>query len=570
MAETLTTILKTDTVRLFYDDLQNNNYYVFVSAVSSADNRINVVNSIRSKNLFLDKVIFGKKILNSDCKFMIKYYPWQAGQTFVQYDDAGGIENERFYCVVGPSINDTGDYRVYKCLFNNDGGKVATAPNFNATTTDQIYRTADGYVWKYMYKLTQAEFEAYNAVGYIPIVDDFEIAPFDHDVTPTDANTYPLPSKTGSDIDQIFVENKDSNSGYPRVIGTIVERPTNEGTLQVQADLATPLNEIRNYYSGMSVIVTGSDGTTNVYECTLYQYGTQLDGDAFPSGTNAEAEIQLASGDDPLSDGVQKGARVEIVPRIIIEGDGTGAVAKPIIEDGRVTSILVLEKGSGYHTVQASVKDPALDFDPDNKLSTDARATIRPILSPKGGHNVDRLEELACRHILLYGYITEGDNNKIGSTNNYSHLGIVKEPEWETANTDSSSYAPDVFDNRIKVVTDDYGSVVVNEVLTQIDDDNQTCFAAKVHEIDASANTIYLYDYNRIHAPVENNDIAFDTTADFQNESGVTITINSPVANNVTESPLTQRSGLVYFMEDFSPLERTQQSREEYKLLLEF
>jgi len=42
------------------------------------------------------------------------------------------------------------------------------------------------------------------------------------------------------------------------------------------------------------------------------------------------------------------------------------------------------------------------------------------------------------------------------------------------------------------------------------------------------------------------------------------------VANNVIESPYTQRSGLVYFMEDFAPLERTQNSREEYKLLLEF
>jgi len=569
MAETLTSILKTDTVRLFYDDLQNNNYYVFVSAISTSDNRINVVNSIASKNNFLDKVIFGKKILNSDCKFMIKYYPWQAGQSFVQYDDTVSLEGERFYCVVGPSINDTGDYRVYKCLFNNNGGKVSTAPNFNATTTEQIYRTADGYIWKYMYKLTQAEFEAYNAVGFIPVVDDFEIAPFDNDHTPEDANNYPLDTKTGSAIDQIFVENINSNSGYARATGTLVERPGNDGTIVIRGSLEFPLNEIANYYSGMSAVITKSDGTTLIYRISRYSYGADLNGNDF-NDDNAEAEIQLADGTDPLGDGVGNGAAFEIVPRITISGNGTGAEAKPIVENGVITSVLVLNKGSGYHTVTAKVEDPLVDFDPDNALSTDARAVIRPILSPKGGHNTDRLEELACRHVLLYGYITESDNNQIGSTNNYSHLGVVKEPEWEEANTAAAAYAPDVFDNRIKIVTDDYASVTVDEVLTQVNDDNETCFAAKVHEIVPASNTVYLYDYNRVHAPVGNNDIALDPDVDFQNESGVTISINSPVANNVTESPLTQRSGLVYFMEDFSPLDRTNQSREEYKLLLEF
>lgn len=558
MAETLTTLLKTDTVRLFYDDVQDNNYYVFVSAISpSAADRTNVVNSVQSKNIFLDKVIFGKKILPTDTKFMIKYYPWQAGQVFAQYDDREDMEGQRFYCVVGPSINDTGDYRVYKCLYNNEGAKVAAAPNFVSTTTDQIYRTADSYVWKYMYKLTQAEFEAYNAVGYIPVVDDFEIAPFDVDATPTDANNYPISTEIGSHIDQIFVENSDSNSGYPRATGTLAARPLDDGEITIEGSLEYPLNKVAGYYSGMSVAITLSDGNTNLYKCSTYSYQANTD-----LGT-----IGLSTGDDPLADGVGRGAQVEILPKITIEGDGSGASAKPVITNGQITSIVVLNKGSGYNTVTAKVEDPVVDFNP-GKLSTDNRAVIRPIMSPKGGHNTDRLEELSCRHVLLYGYITEADNNQIGATNLYSHLGIVKSPAWESANTDLHN--PTVFDNRIKIVTDDYASLVVNEVVTQVDDDNITCFSAKVHQIDQNANTVWLYDYNQVHAPRPGNDIALDYGNDFQNESGVTISINTPVADNVTESPLTQRSGLVYFMEDFSPLERNQTSREEYKLLLEF
>lgn len=560
MAETLTSLLKTDTVRLFYDDLQANDLYVFVSSVTRiGEDRREVVNSISTKNEFLDNVIFGKKILNSDCKFMVKYYPWQEGQSFVQYDDAVTLEGERFYCVVGPNINDTGDYRVYKCLYNNNGGTVSNAPNFNATTTDQIYRTADGYIWKYMYKLTQTEFEAYNAVGYIPVVDDFIYAPFDSDANNAPANTQP--TTTGSPIDQIFVENVDANSGYPRATGTLEANAALDGELKVSGDLALPLNEITNYYSGMAIVIT-TGGVTRIYTISTYTYGIDED------NPDAEATIQVSANDDPYGDGVTKGAKFQIVPRIRIQGNGSGAEAYPIVENGKITSILVTNKGEGYHTVQANIVDPLYDFNPDDPNTVDIRAEIRPILSPKGGHNTDRLEEMKCRHILLYGYITEDDNNAIGATNSYSHLGIVKEPQWESANTDLHN--PNVFDNRIKIVTNDYGSVVVDEVLSQVNDQNETCFAGRVHEIDASANTIYLYNYNRIHAPQVGNDIAFDPTIDFQNESGVTIEINTPVANNVTESPYTQRSGLVYFMEDFTPLDRTNQSREEYKLLLEF
>ncbi len=561
MAETLTSILKTDTVRMFYDDLQNNEYYVFVSSVTlENEDRINVENSIRSKNLFLDKTIFGKKILNSDCKFMIKYYPWQEGQTFVQYDDNVNLDRERFYCVVGPNINDTGDYRVYKCLYNNNGGKVSTAPNFDNTIEDQIYRTADKYIWKYMYKLTQSEFEAYNAVGYIPVVDNFTFAPFDSDANNAPANTQP--TTTGSPVDQIFVENPTSNQGYPKASGNLDGAPGNDGTLVLLPSLEFPLSEITNYYSGMTVVLTYS-GLTKLYTVSTYTYDETGGQNGTPVG-----RVQLSTNDDPRGDGILGSGSYIILPKIKITGNGSGAEAYPVMEEGSIKSIIVNNAGEGYHTIEAEVVDPLYDFDPGNIATTDSRAIIRPILSPKGGHNTDRLEELVCRHVLLYGYITEDNNNLIGATNSYSHVGIVKEPEW--ANTSSNYTPPVVFDNRIKVITDDYGSVEVNELLTQVNSDNETCFAAKVHEIDASANTIYLYDYNRVHAAQPGNDIAFDPAIDFQNSSGVTIEINTPVANNVTESVYTQRSGLVYFMEDFTPLDRTNQSREEYKLLLEF
>lgn len=93
-----------------------------------------------------------------------------------------------------------------------------------------------------------------------------------------------------------------------------------------------------------------------------------------------------------------------------------------------------------------------------------------------------------------------------------------------------------------------------------------------MHEVDDTNGIIYLAEYM---GPYPNNvatgqgDTSLDLTLPLRNETGQTITINSPVANNVTLSSYTQRTGEVYFMENFFPLARTDLSREEFKFVLE-
>lgn len=547
MAEILTTKLKNDTTRLFFDVIQNNDYYVFVSSIASDPlTRVNAVNSQYSKNQFLENVLFGKKIFNSDVKFMIKYHPWQKDQVYVQYDDRENLEDQKFYAVVGPNNNDSGDYRVFKCLSNNNGSPSTTPPNFNPVTVNQIYRTADGYVWKYMYVITVPEFEAYNAVGYIPLIGNFEIDP-----TANSNNVV-----YGSEISDIFVENFIDNAGYPYVeSGVLSGQPGNDGTLVLRSP---ELSQIANYYSGMVVYINNTTGESFVYEIDTYTYDT----------TTGLGRTKVKG--DPRGDGVALNAGFQILPRIEISGDGIGAVAVPRIISGRIDSILVLNSGSGYYNITARVIDPLYDFDPDDPFSIDVRATLRPLLSPQGGHNYNLIDEMHCRHILLYGYITETDNNQIGVSNSYSVIGIVKNPEFtadpETANTDS----PDVFDNRISITTNDYAKAVVNSRLTQLNIDGNITFSAKVHSVDETSNTVYLSEYMGPYLNTSNNDISLDPSVVLRNETGQLIQINSPAANNVIESRYTQRTGTVYFFEDFFPLTRSQTSREEYKLVLEF
>lgn len=548
MAEILTTKLKNDTVRLFYDDVQNNDFYVFVSSISSDPlTRISSENSQYSKNQFLERTLFGKKVFDSDVKFMIKYHPWQKDQVYVQYDDRVSLEDQKFYAVVGPTNNDSGDYRVYKCLSNNNGGPSTTPPNFNPVTVNQIYRTADGYVWKYMYVLTVPEFEAYNTVGYIPLLGNFEIDPT--------ANSNNVVS--GSEISDIFVTNFIDNNGYPSVQnGILAARPGNDGTLTLRS---IELSTIANYYSGMIIYVNNPTGESYVYEIDTYSYNI---GTGF--GT-----AKVKNG-DPLADNVSNNATFQILPRIRIRGDGTGALAIPRMVGERIDTILVLNPGEGYNNITAEVIDPLYNFDPDDPLSIDVRAELRALLSPVGGHNYNLIDEMHCRHALLYGYITETDNNQIGATNTYSVIGVVKNPTFtpdpDTANTAS----PDVFDNRLGIITDQYAKLSVDSRVIQLNTNSEIVFSAKVHDIDASSNTVYLSEYMGPYLNSANNDISLNTSLPLINATGQIVEINTPVANNIIESRYTQRTGTVYFMEDFFPLSRSKSSREEYKLVIEF
>lgn len=557
MAEVLTTKLKNDTIRLFYDDILNNEYYFAVSSISLDElSRVDAVNSLYSKNQFKENIIFGKKVYPEDIKFMIKYYPWQSDTVYDQYDDKTNLEDKKFYAVVGPNNNDSGDYRVYKCLDNNNGAASVSPPNYNAETKKQIYAETDGYVWKFMYYLTEQEFEAYNAVGYIPLEKVFDINPVPERFDSVANTTVEI---TGSQISDIVVENAFDNNGYPSVEnGIIINTPNNDGTFLIRN---ANLSETSNFYSGMTIYITNkADEVSRSYIIDTYRW------DENPASDIAKVRVI----GDPLADGIVGSSTFRIVPTITLSGDGSGAEVVAIVTENRITGVEVLQPGNDYNNVTATVVDPQINFDPSNASTIDVRAVLRPVLSPFGGHDFNLIDEMHCRNILMYAYITESDNNKIGQSNSYSAVGLIKNPEFSPDPDNANTASPLVFDNRIEIITDDYGKVEVNTLVKQTDINNTKTFEGRVHAINASSNTIFICSYSGPYGNQSNNDISLDYTKPLINETGQTLQINTPVADNIIESRYTQRSGTIYFMEDFVPLERSVTSREEYKLVLEF
>ena len=655
MPEILTNNFNQDVNKLFIADAKaNEDYYMFVSSIGG----MTPVDSASSQNEFLEKTLFAKRIKEADINFMIKYYPWQRGVVYEEYDDITDLDGQKFYAVVGPNDNDTGDYRIYKCLNNNERSTAQSPPTFDAANINQIYETADGYVWKYMYRLTTLQFEGYNALGYIPIDPTAAVSPAE---------------VSGGGISEVQVTNADSNQGYVEKNGFIksvygrTAGYTTHGLvgLQIQAS-ENDWSAIDNYYVGQSLYATNpSSSVTNLFKIEYYKLNTatgyaeiRVNGEisnptrGIVEGATTASPVVITATDHGLTDGqpitftnvkgmtelnvnastglpiyyadvltadtfalkttsnlvtnlngtaftayesggnwealtdfIVSGAKVnaniKIFPRIEINGDGVGAVAIPEIDGSTINKVILLNKGSGYNNAIGKVVDPNVDFVPENPVSTDVRATIRPVIEPNGGHAYNLIDELKCKHFSMYAYVTAEDNTKIGDTNTYGAIGIVRSPQfkdmtgvstWRSGQANTAT-EPDVFDNRIAITTDDFGKLTSNSVINQIDVDNEIVFTAQVHEIDEAANTVYLAEYigpYKNNALSGNGDTSFDPNLAIVSNSGQRITINNPIADNVVYSDYIQRTGEVYFMEDFFPLSRTDLSREEFKFVLEF
>lgn len=561
MATIVTNSYRTDLTRLFVSDVSANDYYLFVSSTANTS----VSNSQESEREFLEKTLFGKKIDPDDVFYMTKNYPWEINKVYTQYDNAADLSGQQYYAVVYPENNQTGDYRIYKCLFNNYGAESINPPNYSASTPNQIYEMPDGYIWKYMYELSVTEFDKYNTIGYIPIIED------------TSANTAAPTSSSTSTIDQVSVLNAETNKGYESITGAIYQvlRGTeNKVTLTAAADA---FSEIENYYAGYTLYVTNTNtGESNLYTVNTYEWDS----------TNQRGIVTLNEGTP--SDGIlTNSANYQLTPKVKIVGNGTGATAIPVIDsNGTITKIRVINRGSGYTDASASVSDPYA-FNPDSITSQDTRVVLKPILSPKGGHGENLVDELNSNHALTFIGLDNFDNDIIPTSNEFASVGIVKNPEFKVFPN------PTVFDNRIELILDEH-SLSVNDVITQIESSNtssdfynETRFSGKIHAISGNVVNIceYMGPYPNDAPDVANtdfSDVSLKISLPLLSPDSETLTINtdnnpaypsgydSSTYPGFALSSYVQRTGEVLYMNNFTSVSRTANSKEQFKILLEF
>ena len=513
------------TENYYLKNLIENDFWLFGSFAGVSVKPLST-NAPKTARDFIDKTIFGIQIEPRDLSFMLPIIVWRQDVVYAAYDDQAILDGTNFYVVVEPEI-DGGDYHIFKCISNARNTTSVNKPEFTNSIADGIYELPDGYIWKYMSSTPFVSFRRFSARNLMPVVRNASVEAVADD-----------------GIFSVVVENTNTNKGYELIAGTVESFDSITGIVYINStakldssdgsqfssiqafDFSTP-----NFYLNRSLYIRKNE-TSSILETEVFEI--------IESGIlNSRPFIRVQP-----NTFIEAFDIIQIAPTIQIRGNGTGAIAMPVFEAGRIVSTRMLSYGTGYTRATATILDPTQAFDVTQGA---ARATLRAIISPDDGHGTNIFRELKCKQIGIAKSISSGVGFDIPSVGTYSKIAVVKKPVFETE-FDSST-----FDNRIKLTSN--SSVAAISVGQTVRQGN---VQGIVHEVDTGTNTIYVSDYTGPYS-----ETFVDTAPIDIGTGGISI-------NTIEYSPYIGDTGDVLFIADSVPIQRTEDKVEQIRLIIDF
>lgn len=529
---------RTEIARSLYRDIYNENdfYYFFVGRTTEWDDEESPedpVDSVRYANTSSRNMLFVKRIQSSDTVLMIPRINWASGTVYDQYDDKYGeldangdayaansgalsLKDAEFYVL-------TDDDHVYKCIFNDGNSQSTTKPS--GTSTSAI-ETADGYIWKFMFKVEASDKTKFLTPEFIPVRKIAGSGDPEFDVN--------------GRIDTITITNTGSSyETAPTVIingdgaGAVATATVSGAGVLTNISLTNP----GEGYSFAYITFSGGGGSGAAASVTL---GATESGTAQQNVENAAIpgtidRIEILSGG---IDYVEDDASLSIV------GDGSGAEATLEIDpdDGAILSITITNRGTGY-----SFADVTIDG------AEGSGASLIPVISPRAGHGANAQKELFATNVGFSVNLTN-DTADLFLNNDFRQIGLVKNPLiFDTNNNfqdstgtccyviNTSSPASYALDD---VITTDSGGKFI--VVQKVDANN-----------DGSLESIYLLPIIPI---ITASSIL--TNVD-QSLTGLTI-------NSVAEPEIDNKTGEIIYLDNREFIVRQQDQVEKIRAILKF
>lgn len=170
MPNMITNGLRIENAEAFAKKILSEKTYIAIGKTSPWENENEPICSILDDKFVGEtlKDIIGFKSLQQNC--LIHYAPridWKKNVIYDAYDDRINMIDSRkpdgspykFYVL-------TSENNVYKCIGNANGKPSTVMPTDNSI---EFLNTSDGYVWKYMYSISDADANKFLLPGYMPI-----------------------------------------------------------------------------------------------------------------------------------------------------------------------------------------------------------------------------------------------------------------------------------------------------------------------------------------------------------------------------------------------------------------
>ena len=380
-----------------------------------------------------DNMIYGKRITSSDIAQMAPRHNWVANTIFNKYThDDPDIMGSNFYVVSDESTS----YSVFKCLDNNRGAPSTYRPRLSETAADEdfYFTTVDGYQWKYMYSISTTQFAKFSTTSHIPVF----------------VNSNVVGNSVIGSIDNIEVIS--GGSGYASFANGSFQEVRVAGNPLIYAIDPSNASANANFYINSSLKVTNGTGSGQLRNITGYTV----------AGSTRRVII-----DSPFDTNPTANSTYEITPKVSIDGDGTGAQARALVNTSSNTiySIEIVQRGSGYSYASVTVTGNTGIINVTTSTAITANtATAKVIISPKGGHGSNAAAELGARFVgISTAFDSSLSGSKVVDENDFRVVGIIKDPLFANVVLEISSSTGLFADG--EVITQSQGSPIAGIVI---------------------------------------------------------------------------------------------------------
>ena len=407
----------------FIESSANTEYFVYAARhipYAGSDSDIPTVNNDVQSSVYdqYNNMIFAKKVSNTNLKHMISKTMWSSNTHYSMYDHTdANLEDKTFFVVV----DDDTEYNVWKCLFNNSNSTVnatsTTAPSRDGDSGDLLaIDTGDGYLWKYMYTITQSEWDDFATTAYAPVT----------------ANSDVISGATSGTVEVIKIANR--GAGYNNYIanGTFLAADISVGGITTQFGAPATAAAIDDYYRGCVLKMTSGAAIEEYRRIINYE------------GTSSKTfTLDRAFTNTPSA-----GDTYEVYPYLYVWGDGNETtVAEGLARidsagSNGIANIEMLSVGAGYRagvsypseqpssiTLPVGISSTLIELPSViSSANTFVAANLVPIISPPGGHGSDPYNELFAKRVCVSAKFEENESGVISTENDFRQIGIVKSP----------------------------------------------------------------------------------------------------------------------------------------------
>ena len=353
-----------------------------------------IYDRVSDEKFVWDNMYAARKITGNDVELVIPRVNWAPNTIYKNYDDRINLDSlivstNVGNTTLGPMYVMNSERNVYLCIGNNIKANSTVEPTGKNLSSNGNIQSADGYTWKYLYNIRASN--RFFTNNWIP-------APVS--TAKLDFDTSPLISVDG-ELAYLEIESGGNNYVHSNITVTSFTSGTNTITVANTNNLA----------ANMALSGTGIAGGCHIESIDTLNLRIRLSANTSANGGGS-------------------GNVVSVVTRILIDGDGTGAIAFPSLSNGSISKITLTSYGRNYSRANIAI------------FGTGSGANTRAILPPKYGHGFNSAKQLGASNVMLairIGEIDSTEGGLISTGTTFRQYGLLRDPHKYGSNTAVSS-----------------------------------------------------------------------------------------------------------------------------------